>query len=412
MPWNDDSNPGPWGAPPGGDKGGDRDRKPKDQDAPTPPETPGGSEPERSPWSRGPERPVRRPDEKPRPGGPNAPDVEELLRDLRRRADRFFRGGGRRLKPEAVGGVAAGIVGLWLLTGVFVVQPGEEGVVTRFGAYAGTAAPGLSYHLPWPIEAVEKVQRTAVQRIDIGGDAPVDSSSQLGESLMLTGDENIVDLDFTVQWRVSDAARYVFTLDDPERTVKAVAESAMREVVGRTALQPILSNGRGQVQTQTAELMQRVLDAYGSGVEVVEVQIRNANPPPEVVPSFRSVASANQEAESRINEANAYRNGTLANARGQAAAVRTQAEAYREQAIREAEGSAARFDEVYTQYRGAPDVTRRRLYLETMERAVRNSRTVVAPGGGQAPIILPQVPGAPVAVAPAAPTAPAQGTAR
>lgn len=410
MPWNDDSNPGPWGAPPNGGSA-DRDRRPKGEDAQPPAEGPEADR-DRSPWNRGPERPAPRPEDKPRPGGPNAPDVEELLRDLRRRADRFFRGGGRRLKPEAVGGVVAAIVGLWALTGVYVVQPGEEAVVTRFGAYAGTALPGLQYHLPWPFENVEKVQRTAVRSTGVGS-ASADGSSP-EETLMLTGDENIVDLDFTVQWRVGDAARFLFTLDDPEQTVRAVAESAMREVVGRTALQPILSNGRGQVQTETAALMQRVLDAYGAGVEVVEVQIRRADPPQDVVPAFRAVVNAGQERESRINEANAYRNGRLAQARGQAAAIRTQAEAYREQAIREAEGSAARFDEVYAQYRSAPDVTRRRLYLETMERALRNSRTVIAPGGSQAPIILPQIPGVPAATTPpvVAPAAPAQGAAR
>lgn len=382
MPWNDKSNPGPWGSPPSGG-GGNDDRGRKDN---------GGGSGEGSPWSR-PSRPSEPREPRRRLGGPNGPetpDLDALTRQLRDRARRFFRGpGGRQIRPQSVAAVAAVVGGLWLLTGVYVVQPNEEAVVTRFGAYAGTALPGLQYHLPWPIETVEKVQVTAVRRTDIGGPATAGSDAP-GESLMLTGDENIVDLDFTVQWRVSNAARYLFTLDDPEQSVRAVAESAMREVVGRTALQPILSSGRGEVQNQTAALMQRVMDAYGSGVEVVEVQIRNANPPDEVVPAFRAVASANQEAESRINEASAYRNRVVAEARGQASAIRAQSEAYREQAIRQAEGDAARFSEVYEQYRQAPDVTRRRLYLETMERAVRNSRTIVAEGGTQAPIILPQ----------------------
>lgn len=381
MPWNDKSNPGPWGSPPSGGGGNDdRDGKPD-----------GGSG-QGSPWSR-PSRPSEPREPRRRLGGPNGPetpDLDALTRELRDRARRFFRGpGGRQIRPQSVAAVAAVIGGLWLLTGVYVVQPNEEGVVTRFGAYAGTALPGLQYHLPWPLETVEKVQVTAVRRTDVGRPAAAGAEAP-GESLMLTGDENIVNLDFTVQWRVSNAARYLFTLDDPEQSVRAVAESAMREVVGRTALQPILSSGRGEVQNQTAALMQRVLDAYGAGVEVVEVQISNANPPDEVVPAFRAVASANQEAESRINEANAYRNRVVAEARGQASAIRAQAEAYREQAIRQAEGDAARFTEVYEQYRQAPEVTRRRLYLETMERAIRNSRTIVAEGGTQAPIILPQ----------------------
>lgn len=402
MPWNDKSNPGPWGSPPSGG-GGDDDNRDR-------PSNNGGSD-RPSPWSR----PDRGQNEPRRPlggpGGPSAPDLEQLTRELRARARRFFQGpGGRQVRPQSVGAVAAVFVGLWLLTGVYVVQPNEEGVVTRFGSYAGTALPGLQYHLPWPIEQVEKVAVTAVRSTNVGAST---AGSGPGETLMLTGDENIVELDFTVQWRVNNAARYLFTLDDPEQTVRAVAESAMREVVGRNALQPILSSGRGEVQTQTAALMQRVLDAYGAGVEVVEVQIRNANPPDEVVPAFRAVASAAQEAESRINEANGYRNRVVAEARGQAAAIRAQSEAYREQAIRQAEGEAARFNEIYEQYRAAPDVTRRRLYLETMERAVRNSRTVIAEGGTQAPIILPQ--GAPPAAAapPANPgQAQAQGAAR
>ena len=396
MPWNDKSNPGPWGSPPPGSGDGGRDGKGKD----------GGRKDEpRSPWSRppggGPTPPPREPrDPK---GGPSfqGPDLDELTRDLRQRFDRVFRTPSGGWNVRAVAAALAALVGLWLLTGVFVVQPNEQAVVTRFGAYAGTATEsGLQYRAPWPIEDVTKVPVTTVQRTDIGG--PATEGARAVESLMLTGDENIVDLDFTVQWRVSDAGLYLFTLDDPQATVRAVAESAMREVVGRTALEPIISTGRGQVQQQVETLMQRVLDAYGAGIQVVEVQIRNANPPAEVVPAFREVASAGQEAESRVNQATAYRNRRVNEANGSAAAIRQGAEGYREQAIREAEGAAARFNQVYEQYRTAPDVTRRRLYLETLERVVRDSRTVVVDSrGANAPIILP-----PSAIAPAQPAQP------
>jgi len=398
MPWNDKSNPGPWGTPPAGGSG---DGGGRDDDGPD--DGGKGKNDGGSPWSR-PPAPRSPRDREPRGaggGGPGfkGPDFDELTRDLRGRLNRFFRGptGSGRIRTEAVAAVATAVAVLWLLTGVFIVQPNEQGVVTRFGAYAGTALPGLQYRLPWPLESVQKVPVTSVQRSDIGGQGATNAN----DSLMLTGDENIVDLDFTVQWRVNNAALYLFALDDPQQTVRAVAESAMREVVGRTALDPIISTGRGRVQDQSATLMQRVLDAYGSGIQIVEVQIRNAGPPAEVVPAFREVASAGQEAESRINEAIAYRNRVVAEAAGDAAQRRRAAEGYREQAVREAEGAAARFNQIYVQYRQAPEVTRRRLYLETMERVLRESRTVVVDSDGtNAPIILPPTAVAPPAAAP------------
>lgn len=403
MPWNDKSNPGPWGTPPAGGSGdGGRDDKDKDDKARGSGSGDGGG---RSPWSRpNPPTNAPRPPREPRDprGGPsfNTPDLDELTRDLRGRVNRFFRGpNGGRVRPEAVAAAAAGVLGLWLLSGVYVVQPNEQAVVTRFGAYAGTALPGLQLRAPWPIESVQKVQVTSVRRTDIGV-ATTGAGAGAAESLMLTGDENIVDLDFTVQWRVSNAALYLFTLDNADQTVRAVAESAMREVIGRTALDPIISTGRGRVQDQSARLMQRVLDAYGSGITIVEVQIRNAGPPADVIPAFREVASAGQEAESQVNQATAYRNQRINEANGQVAVIRQGAEGYREQAIREAEGAAARFDQIYSQYRTAPGVTRQRLYLETMERVLRESRTIVVDSrGANAPIILP-----PSAVAPPSPS--------
>ncbi len=335
----------------------------------------------------------------------------------------FFSGGpgGEGVRPAAVAAVAGVGFGLWALSGVYIVQPNEQAVVTTFGAYSRSEGPGIRYHLPTPIERVEKVPVTSLNRIDIGGVGEADVPE---ESLMLTGDENIVDLDFSVTWRVADASKYLFTLRDPDVSVKAAAESAMREVVGKSELQPILTTGRGQVQAQTAELMQKTLDSWGAGISVVEVQIRSANPPQEVAAAFRDVNSAGQDQESARNEANTYRNRVVNEAKGDAAKLIQSAEAYREQSVREATGDVARFNQIYDEYRRAPGVTKDRLYIETMQRVLANSNKVVIDGkGASAPIILPpdvfrprtsaRPAEAPPAAAPAQPSAPAQqGAAR
>jgi membrane protease subunit HflK len=365
MPWNDNANPGPWGSPPPNDSDGDKR----------------GSGPRRPSGPQGPRG----------PRGPRRPDNSELnatLERLQQRLRNFFQGpGGSGVRPGAVAAVAGVAVGLWALSGFYIVQPNEEAVVLTFGEYTRSAGPGVRYHLPAPIESVEKVAVTSLNQTNVGGSAENDVPA---ESLMLTGDENIVDLDFSVTWRVADAARYVFTLRDPEVAVKAVAESAMREVVGKTPLQSVLTRGRGQVQSQTAELMQRTLDSWGAGVSIVEVQIRSANPPQEVVAAFREVANAGQNAESAVNEANTYRNRVVNEAKGDAARLVQAGQAYREQSVREATGDAARFDQIYSEYRRAPAVTRERLYIETMQRVLEKSNKVVIDGkGASAPIILP-----------------------
>ena len=291
------------------------------------------------------------------------------------------------MRPAALAAVAGLAFAVWTLSGVYVVQPNEQAVVTTFGAYSRSEGPGLRYHLPTPLEAVEKVPVTSLNRTDVGGASGGDAPA---ESLMLTGDEQIIDLDFSVTWRVADPAAYVFVTRAPDEAVKAVAESAMREVVGKTPLQPIISTGRGQVQLQTAELMQRTLDSWGAGISIVEVQIRSANPPPEVVAAFREVNNAQQDADSAINEANTYRNRVVNEAKGDAATITQGAEGYREQAVREAEGEASRFNQIFTEYRRAPGVTRDRLYIETMQRVLSSAHKVVIDAkGATAPIILP-----------------------
>ena len=361
MPWNDNANPGPWGSPPSGDDGdrkGDVQRRPGN-------------------GSRGP---------KPPPGGP---DLNAGFERLRRRFSDFFGGGGRGVRPGALAAVAAAIFGLWAISGFYVVQPSEVAVVTTFGAYSRSEAPGLRYHLPTPIEDVEKVPVTSVNRTIVGGGGTAESDIPQ-ESLMLTSDENIIDLNFSVIWKVSDASRYLFSTRNPSDAVKAVAESAMREVVGKTELQPILTTGRGQVQQQTADLMQKTLDAWGAGIRVMDVQISTVSPPQEVNAAFRDVQSAEQDMDSAVNEANAYRNRVVNEAKGDASRITNSAEAYREQSVRTAQGDAARFNSIYGEYRRSPQATRQRLYLETMERVLANSNKVIVSGKGTtAPIILP-----------------------
>lgn len=358
MPWNDNANPGPWGSP----SGGDGDRKE------IPPKRPQGGGP------RG-------------PRGPGGPDLNATFERLQRRLNDLLGGGGGGLNPRALTLIGAGVVGLWALSGFYIVQPNERGVVLTFGSYSRIAGSGPNYHLPFPIEKVEKVSVTSLRRTDVGGQKDGDLPA---ESLMLTGDEQIIDLDFSITWRVADPRAYLFATRSPDEAVKAVAESAMREVVGKTPLQPIISTGRGQVQLQTAELMQKTLDSWGAGITIVEVQIRSANPPPEVVSAFREVNNAQQDADSAINEANTYRNRVINEAKGDASKILQGAQGYREQAVRDAEGEAARFNQIYTEYRRAPGVTRDRLYIETMERILaRSNKVVIDAKGASAPIILP-----------------------
>ena len=348
MPWNDNAGPGPWGSPPSNDGKKDGDR-PKGED-----QRSGGG-------PRG-------------PGGPPPPvDVNAILERLTDRLRNTFSGPG---KPRAVALSAAAVVVLWGLSGCYVVQPKDQAVVTTFGAYSRTAGPGLRYHLPFPIERAEMVPFTSTQSLDIGGSA---SQPVPDERLMLTGDENIVDLSFTVQWRVTDAAKYSFNVLEPDAVIKDVAESAMREVVGKTALTPILTNGRGQVQDQTRRLMQQIVDRYAMGVTIQSVNIQTATTPGPVLEAYRDVQRAAQNAQSAAN-----------NARGEAAQIKQAALGYREQVVREAAGDAARFNQVYEQYKLAPAVTRERLYIETMQRVLANSNKVIVDSkGANAPIILP-----------------------
>ncbi len=279
-------------------------------------------------------------------------------------------GGGFTAAGVAV--LVLALVGLWLASGIYFVTGREQGVVLRFGQFVARTGPGINYHLPWPIETVETPEVTATRQINIGYTASSDSNDNSGledvpqESLMLTGDENIVDVNFTVFWVVKDAGDYLFNVDDPDQTIKAVAESAMREVVGQNDIEPIITQDREPVQIKVRDLMQKTLDTYGAGVTITGVKMQNAGPPPEVIDAYRDVQAARADQERMRNEAEAYANKIIPEARGNAAQIVQQGQAYRQKVIAEAEGQAKQFSSVYDEYRKAPEVTRRRMYLETM----------------------------------------------
>ncbi|NJB67877.1 membrane protease subunit HflK [Desulfobaculum xiamenense] len=269
---------------------------------------------------------------------------------------------------------------LWLASGIYIVGPDEVGVVQRFGAFDRQTEPGPHYRWPFPVESVQTPKVTQIRRVEVGlrtvGRRAASSPSQFQdvpqESLMLTGDENIVDVQFIVQYLISDARAFLFNVKDQHETVKSVAEAAMREVIGRNRIDAVLTSDKLAVQNEARDQMQEVLDRYGSGVRVVAVQLQNVHPPKEVIDAFKDVASAREDKSRFINEADAYRNDLLPKARGQAAALLNQAEAYKQTQIKRAEGEAARFVSVLKEYEKAKDVTRKRMYLETMEKILSN----------------------------------------
>ena len=303
-------------------------------------------------------------------GQPPPPDLEEMLR---RGQDRF-----RRWMPGLRGGrglilLLLVVIGIWLLTGFYRVEPDEQGVVLRWGEWTKTTQPGLNYHLPWPFETVVLPKVTKINRAEIGYRTLIDSQRGAftrpvpDESLMLTGDENIIDVKFTVFWRIMDAGQFLFNIQAPERTVKDAAESAMREVIGKTRLQSALAEERLLLAQQTHQLTQSILDYYGAGIEITQVEPQDIAPPEAVIASFRDVQAARADQERAKNEAEAYRNDIIPRARGAAERLVQEGTAYKEEVVARAQGEAARFLSVYSEYTQNMDVVRRRMYLETME---------------------------------------------
>jgi modulator of FtsH protease HflK len=348
------------------------------------------------PWGAGPKGPWGSGSP---PSGSSPPDLEELLRRGQDKLRTVLPGG--NLSGRGIALIALAAVALWGFSGFFRVEPDELGLVMRFGKYIRDAKPGLNYHIPYPIESVDMVKVTRVNRIDIGMRLVEDlrRGTQMRdvpeESLMLTGDENIVDVDFAVFWVVKPqggAGAYRFNISNPEGTVKAVAESAMREVVGRSDIQPILTGARQNIETAVAELMQKTLDSYNSGIQITQVQMQKVDPPAQVIDSFRDVQAARADGERAQNEAQTYANRVIPEARGRAAQVTQSAEAYREQTVAEAKGQASRFSKVYEEYKKAPDVTRQRLYLETMERLFGGTDKIIMDPGPNGQGVVPYLP--------------------
>jgi membrane protease subunit HflK len=379
MPWTNQGGGGPWGS---GGKG---------------------------PWGSGPQSP-----------GPTPPDLEEILRRGQDKLRRVLPGGNLGGRGFAL--LALGALALWGFSGFFRVEPDELGVVLRFGEQVRVVQPGLNYHLPYPVETVLTPKALRVNKIDIGMRV-VDDVRRGGttvrdvpeESLMLTGDENIIDVNFTVFWVVKDAGAYLFNVEDPDQTIKAVAESAMREVVGRSQFESILTQDREAIQIEVKDLMQKTLDAYGAGVNVTNVNMQKADPPNEVIDAYRDVQAARADQERMRNEAEGYANKVIPEARGRAARIVQDAEAYRQQVIAEASGQSKRFLSVLGEYRSAPDVTRRRMYLETMSGILAPMNKVIVDDAAKGVVPYFQLPnmlgsgGRPPGAQSASPAEPSQG---
>ena len=358
MPWTNQGGGGPWG---GGGKG---------------------------PWGSGPQS-----------SGPTPPDLEEILRRGQDRLRRVLPGG--NLGGRGLALIFLGVLALWGFSGFFRVEPDEVGVVLRFGKAVREVQPGLNYHLPYPIETVLTPKALRVNKIDIGMRV-VDDIRRGGttvrdvpeESLMLTGDENIVDVDFSVLWKVkpTGVGEFLFNIQNPEGTVKAVAESAMREVIGRSEIQPILTWARQTIETAVQDLMQKTLDHYGAGVAVQQVQLQKVDPPAQVIDAFRDVQAARADLERAVNEAQTYANRVVPEARGRVAQITQAAEAYKSQTVAEATGQTSRFLNIYEQYKKAPDVTRERMYLETMERVLGGTDKIILDSRGGGSGVVPYLP--------------------
>ncbi|MFZ9350109.1 MAG: FtsH protease activity modulator HflK, partial [Candidatus Fonsibacter ubiquis] len=258
----------------------------------------------------------------------------------------------------------------------------EQGVVLRFGKYTSMTQPGLNYHLPYPIESVMTPKVTRVNRVDVGfrssGDSARGSVSDIkDESAMLTGDENIVDINYSVFWTIKDASKYLFNIQEPIGTIKAVAETAMREIIARKKIQVVLTQGRAEIENEAQKIMQQILDSYNAGIEITQVQAQKSDPPAQVIDSFRDVQAAKADKERQQNEAQAYANDVIPRARGEAAKIIQEAEGYKREVVAQAEGEASRFIAIYNEYAKAKTVTQERMYLETMEKVLSGVNKII-----------------------------------
>jgi len=327
-------------------------------------------------------------------GGRNRPDIEQAMNKLRQAFSlhRIPLAGKFGLFPAAL----VVILLLWLLSGIYFVAPDEIGVVKRFGEAVRTTLPGPHYHAPYPVEMVLRPKVTQVRRIEIGfrtiGEGATGRSRVVpDESLMLTKGENIVNLGFIVQYKISDAVKYLFNVKYPDVTVKDAAEAAMRETVGENDIDDMLTTEKFKIQQDTKVSLQRILDSYEAGIQMIAVQLQDVHPPDQVMAAFKDVASAKEDRARMINEAQGYQNEILPRAKGKASQMVNEAMAYKEAKIIRAKGDASRFSQVLSQYRQARDVTKKRLYIETMEEILPGmNKIIMEPGLGRS--ILPHMP--------------------
>ena len=368
MPWSDQGGggQGPWG---GGGSGGGRGN---------------------SPWGRP-------------GGGPNPKDIEDMLRRSQQRFRGMFPGGFGGPKIIILG--IAALLAVWLFSGLYRVQPNQQGVALVFGKFNGVPTePGLHWNWPSPIGDVFLPNVTLENRIEIGFRSTGDGSSRTSssvrdvpeESQMITGDENLVDIDFVVFWRISDASKYLFAMREPDQTVKVAAEAVMRDIIGGTRIQDALTDRRGPIETDAQILLQKLVDEYGAGIEIRQVQLLEVDPPGQVIDAFNEVSRAKQDLERMKNEAEAYRNDVVPRARGEGAQIVEQADAYRQEVVNRAQGDGNRFDSVYQAYTQSKDITTKRIYLETLEEVLKNVNKVIiddsASGSGVVPYLpLPEV---------------------
>jgi membrane protease subunit HflK len=361
----------------------------------------GPRKPTPGPWGQGPN------------GGATPPDFEDLLRRGQDKLRSLLPGG----SFTGRGIIALVLVGIlvWLLSGFYTVQTNEVGLNFVFGRYTGKTSAGLNYNFPAPIGSYEKLAVTDRNSIDIGSSSLADDSRRgfsetqevPEESLMLTGDENIADIKFRVIWQIDPVhpENFAFNIRNPQDTVKAVAESAMRTLVGRTEIQKLLTVERKNIEPEAQAEIQKVLDQYKAGVLILQVQLLSVDPPPSVISAFRDVTAAQQDLQRLTNEAQTYANRIVPEARGAAAAILQAADGYREQTIAEARGQAAAFDQIYAAYKEAPQLTRERMYLETMEKVLGSADKIILDSKGSG--VVPYLP-----LTEVAPKAASQGAAK
>ena len=309
------------------------------------------------------------------------PNLDDLIKNFQKTINKFSGGKSGGSKPFVLGFII--LVLLYVASGLYRVLPDEQGVVLRFGKYVHTTQPGLHYHLPLPFERALTPKVTKVNRVDVGFRPASDSGRSTGvgnvpeESLMLTGDENIVDINYSVFWVIKDAQKFLFNIQSPVETVKATSETAMREVIAKNEIQTILTEGRSNIEIEVQEITQQILDEYGSGIQITQVQTQQADPPAQVIDAFRDVQAARADRERSKNEAEAYANDVIPRARGEAEQVLQQAEAYKKEVVAKAEGEASRFLAIYNEYKNAKQVTQERMYLETMEKVLADIDKVI-----------------------------------